>query len=153
MPVPVINLAQMRAWEKATWAAGQTEDEVIRRVGKRVARRARRMTRAGDTIVILAGKGHNGEDATAAKLYLDSRKVKLVELLLPASDLIKVEMILREKPALVIDGIFGIGLNRPLSESWQKNHRGGKRRPGAGSGSGCAVGVKCGNGRPFRSGY
>jgi hydroxyethylthiazole kinase-like uncharacterized protein yjeF len=120
MPVPVINLAQMRAWEKATWAAGQTEDEVIRRVGKRVARRARRMTRAGDTIVIFAGKGHNGEDATAAKLYLDSRKVKLVELLLPASDLIKVEMILREKPALVIDGIFGIGLNRPLSESWQK---------------------------------
>ena len=88
MPVPVINLAQMRAWEKATWAAGQTEDEVIRRVGKRVARRARRMTRAGDTIVIFAGKGHNGEDATAAKLYLDSRKVKLVELLLPASDLI-----------------------------------------------------------------
>jgi NAD(P)H-hydrate epimerase len=120
MPVPVINLAQMRAWEKATWAAGQTEDEIIRRVGKRVARRARKMTSAGDTIVILAGKGHNGEDATAAKLHLDGRKVKLVELLLPASDLIKVEMLVREKPDLIIDGIFGIGLNRPLSEAWQK---------------------------------
>jgi hydroxyethylthiazole kinase-like uncharacterized protein yjeF len=120
MPVPVINLAQMRAWEKATWAAGQTEDEIIRRVGKRVARRARKMTSAGDTIVILAGKGHNGEDATAAKLHLDGRKVKLVELLLPASDLIKVDMLLREKPDLIIDGIFGIGLNRPLSEAWQK---------------------------------
>jgi NAD(P)H-hydrate epimerase len=120
MPVPIINLAQMRAWEKATWAVGQTEEEIIRRVGKRVARRARKMTRAGDTIVILAGKGHNGEDATAAKLNLEGRKVKLVELLLPASDLIKVEMILREKPDLVIDGIFGIGLNRPLSEAWQK---------------------------------
>jgi NAD(P)H-hydrate epimerase len=120
MPVPVINLAQMRAWETATWASGQTEDEVIRRVGKRVARRARKMTRPGDTILILAGKGHNGEDATAAKAQLDGRKVKLLELLLPASDIIKVDMMLKEQPDLIIDGIFGIGLNRPLGESWQK---------------------------------
>jgi hypothetical protein len=27
MPVPVINLAQMREWEAATWATGQTEAE------------------------------------------------------------------------------------------------------------------------------
>jgi NAD(P)H-hydrate epimerase len=120
MPVPVISLAQMRAWEKATWASGQTEDEVIRRVGKRVARRARKMTRAGDTILILAGKGHNGEDATATKAQLEGRKVKLLELLLPASDLIKVDMMLQEQPDLIIDGIFGIGLNRPLGEAWQK---------------------------------
>ncbi len=120
MPVPVISLAQMRAWEKATWASGQTEDEVIRRVGKRVARRARKMTRPGDTILILAGKGHNGEDATAAKAQLEGRKVKLLELLLPASDVIKVDMMLQEQPDLIIDGIFGIGLNRPLGEAWQK---------------------------------
>ena len=120
MPLPIINVAQMRQWEKATWATGQTETEVIRRVGKRVARRARKLTRADDFIVILAGKGHNGDDARAAKPHLDGRKVKLLELLLPASDLLKVEMVLREKPALVIDGIFGIGLNRPLSEAWQK---------------------------------
>jgi hydroxyethylthiazole kinase-like uncharacterized protein yjeF len=120
MPIPVINVAQMRAWEKATWASGQTEGEIIRRVGKRVARRARKLTRADDMIVILVGKGHNGDDARAAKPHLDGRKVKLIELLLPASDLIKVEMTLKEKPALIIDGIFGIGLNRPLSEPWQK---------------------------------
>ena len=52
MPIPVISVAQMREWEAATWAAGQTEAEVIRRVGKRVARRARRLTRAGDTILV-----------------------------------------------------------------------------------------------------
>src|ERR1700722_4112292 len=120
MPIPVINLAQMRQWEKATWATGQTEAEIIRRVGKRVARRARKLTRTDDVIVIFTGKGHNGDDARAAKSHLDGRKVKVMELLLPASDLLKVEMILREKPALVIDGIFGIGLNRPLSEAWQK---------------------------------
>ena len=37
MSVPVINLAQMREWERATWAAGQTEAEVIRRVGEKIA--------------------------------------------------------------------------------------------------------------------
>ncbi len=120
MPIPVINLAQMRAWEKSTWASGQTEAEVIKRVGKRIARRARKLTCTGDTILILAGKGHNGDDARAAKPQLDGRKVKFLELLLPASDLLKVEMALREKPALIIDGIFGIGLNRPLAEAWQK---------------------------------
>src|SRR5436305_13744343 len=37
MAIPVITVAQMRDWEKATWAAGQTEGEVIRRVGLAVA--------------------------------------------------------------------------------------------------------------------
>ena len=120
MPVPIINLTQMREWENATWTTGQTQAEVIRRVGKRLARRARRLTRADDFILILAGKGHNGDDARAAKEFLDSRRVKVLELLLPDTDLLKLEMTLREKPALVIDGIFGIGLNRPLAEPWQK---------------------------------
>ncbi len=119
MPVPVINIAGMREWEKATWATGQTEAEVIRLVGKRVARRARRLTNADDFILILAGKGHNGDDARAAKEFLDGRKVKVLELLLPETDLLKLEMKLKEKPALIIDGIFGIGLNRALSEKWK----------------------------------
>jgi NAD(P)H-hydrate epimerase len=120
MSVPVINVAQMREWENATWAGGQTEAEVIRRVGKRLARRARKLTGAGDFILILAGKGHNGDDARAAKEFLDERQVKLLELFLPDTDLLPLEMALREKPVLIIDGIFGLGLNRPLSEAWQK---------------------------------
>src|SRR5579863_7764435 len=120
MAVPVINVEQMREWEKATWATGQTEAEVIRRVGKRLARRARRLTEAGAAILILAGKGHNGDDARAAKEFLEDRKVKVMDLLLPDSDLLNLEMALKEKPALVIDGIFGIGLNRKLSEAWQR---------------------------------
>ncbi len=120
MPVPVINIAQMREWEKATWASGQTEAEVIRRVGKRLAKRARKLTHPGDAILILAGKGHNGDDARAAREFLDERKVTLLELLLPDTDLFPLESALKEKPALIIDGIFGIGLNRPLNEPWQK---------------------------------
>jgi hydroxyethylthiazole kinase-like uncharacterized protein yjeF len=110
----------MREWEKATWATGQTEAEVIRRVGKRLARRARKLTDDDDSILILAGKGHNGDDARAAREFLDNRRVKIFEALLPDTDLLPLEMALKEKPALIIDGLFGIGLDRPLAEPWQK---------------------------------
>jgi len=120
MPIPVINTAQMRELEAATWATGQTEAEVIRRVGKRVARRARKLTRAGDTILFLVGKGHNGDDTRAAAKELDGRRAKVLEMFLPESDLLQLEMALAEKPALVVDGLFGLGLNRPLGGAWQK---------------------------------
>ena len=79
MPVPVINLAQMREWERATWAAGQTEAEVIRRVGEKIAERALQLTRSGDAILILAGKGHNGDDARAARKHLRDRRVEVLD--------------------------------------------------------------------------
>jgi len=120
MPIPVISSAQMREWEAATWATGQTEAEVIRRVGKRVARRARKLTRAGDTILFLVGKGHNGDDARAAAKQLEARRAEVLEMFLPETDLMPLESALQEKPALIVDGLFGLGLNRPLSEAWQQ---------------------------------
>ena len=119
MSVPVINLAAMREWETATWATGQTEAEVIRRVGKCLAFRARTLTSDQDLILILAGKGHNGDDARAAREYLQDRRVRLLDLLQPEADLEPLAAALREKPALIIDGLFGIGLSRPLAEPWQ----------------------------------
>ena len=110
----------MREWETATWATGQTEAEVIRRVGKCLALRARTLTSDQDLILILAGKGHNGDDARAAREYLHDRQVRLLDLLQPEADLEPLELALREKPALIIDGLFGIGLNRPLAEPWQQ---------------------------------
>jgi NAD(P)H-hydrate epimerase len=110
----------MREWERATWATGQTETEVIRCVGNRIACCARKLTGDDDTILILAGKGHNGDDARAAREFLDGRKVKLLDLLLPETDLQPLEGALREKPALIIDGLFGIGLDRPLTGPWLK---------------------------------
>src|SRR4051812_15512675 len=115
MPVPVITVAQMREWEKATWATGQTEAEVIRLVGKRVAQYAVRMTKPEDLILILAGKGHNGEDARAAREHLVERRVDLLDVKDPAADFSRLDALLSLNPALVIDGLFGIGLNRPLN--------------------------------------
>jgi len=120
MPIPVISIAQMREWEKATWATGQTEVEVIRRVGKFVAQHALQMTRAGDLILILAGKGNNGADVRAARDHLLERRVDLLEVTDPATDFSKLNTLLSLQPALVIDGLFGIGINRPLSAEWIK---------------------------------
>jgi NAD(P)H-hydrate epimerase len=121
MPVPVINLAQMREWEKATWAGGQTEDDVIRRVGKKIARRARKLTRSGDAILLLAGKGNNGNDVRAAEEFLDGRKVELLDIAAtPENFMPALTVALAQKPALIIDGLFGIGLNRALSDGWKK---------------------------------
>jgi ADP-dependent NAD(P)H-hydrate dehydratase / NAD(P)H-hydrate epimerase len=120
MSLPVINIAQMREWERATWAAGQTEAEVIRRVGKKIARRARKFTRSDDLILILVGKGNNGNDARAAREFLDGRKTELLEIEAPENFLPALETALAQKPALIIDGLFGIGLNRALSDGWRK---------------------------------
>jgi NAD(P)H-hydrate epimerase len=118
MPVPVISVAQMREWEAATWATGRTEEEVIRRVGKWVAYHACNLTRTGDHILLLAGRGHNGDDVRAAREHLTDRRVELLNVTLPEADLASLEAALDRNPALIVDGLFGIGLNRPLDESW-----------------------------------
>src|SRR5438105_11242253 len=110
MPIPVVTVDQMREWEKATWAAGQTEAEVIRRVGLEVARKALQLTRAGDHLLILAGKGNNGADARAAREHLTDRRSDLLDVKDPVADASKLEALLPLEPDLVIDGLFGTGL-------------------------------------------
>jgi NAD(P)H-hydrate epimerase len=118
MPVPVLTIAEMREWENATWATGQTEAAVIRRVGECVASQALRLTEPGDLILILSGKGNNGADARAALEFLIQRRVDLLEVADPAADMSKLKELLSLHPALVVDGLFGIGINRPLSAQW-----------------------------------
>src|SRR5437870_13542183 len=101
MPLPVLNIAPMREWEKATWASGQTEGEVIRRVGKCVARLALQLTRADELILILAGKGNNGADARAAREHLPGRRVEVLDVHDPQAELSKLEALLSLRPALI----------------------------------------------------
>jgi ADP-dependent NAD(P)H-hydrate dehydratase / NAD(P)H-hydrate epimerase len=118
MPLPVISIAQMREWEKATWSAGQTELNVIRRVGNAVARLALQMTQPGESILIIAGKGNNGQDALAAREALADRHAEVVEVKEPAADIRAMRAAVAQKPRLIIDGLFGIGLSRPLDSAW-----------------------------------
>lgn len=118
MPIPVLTVGQMREWEQATWATGITEQSVIQQVGQKLARRIQTLTRPGDSILLLAGKGHNGEDARAAAVHLTDRTVEVLPIQNPSSDLAKVQTLLAQRPALVVDGLFGIGLDRPLDPAW-----------------------------------
>lgn len=110
----------MRAWEDASWAAGRDQKEVIERVGHIVARRALRMTREDDRILVLAGAGHNGDDGRAAVAHLLNRRVKLLDVADPAAGFEELERLFQKRPRLIIDALFGIGLNRPLAPAWVK---------------------------------
>ena len=120
MSLPVISLAQMREWERLTWDSGQTADAVIQNVGRHLADRLRQLTHPGESLLFLAGKGHNGDDARAAAPALTERSAVLLEINSPEESLSTIISALAQKPALIVDGLFGIGLNRPLSADWQK---------------------------------
>ncbi len=121
MPLPILTVAQMREWERATWAAGQTENFVIEQVGAAIAARLMQLTKAADRILLLAGKGHNGDDVRAAIPALTDRKISLLDVRDPNASLPELTKLLRETHPFryVVDGLFGIGLSRPLDASWQ----------------------------------
>lgn len=118
MPLPVLTTVQMREWEQATWSSGQSEKQVIREVGKAVANLALSLTNTGDTILLLAGKGNNGADVLAAGDHLADRKVETLQVHDPAGQLPSLQQRLAGRPPLIVDGLFGIGLNRSLSADW-----------------------------------
>ena len=120
MSLPVISVEQMRRWEAATWESGKTEEEIIAQVGEVVAARVMELTRPGDAILLLAGKGHNGDDVRAVANHLPEREVSLLSVTDPAKTRQKLPLDLDPAPALVVDGLFGIGLNRPLNADWMQ---------------------------------
>ncbi len=118
MPAPVISVAQMREWEQASWAAGRTQAAVIGRVGELVARRARQMMQPGCRVLVLAGKGHNGDDARQAAEHLPKDARECVRNVTAPDGIGEAVASLEKRPALIVDGLFGIGLNRPLDGPW-----------------------------------
>lgn len=121
MPLPVVSIKQMREWEQRTWATGITESSVIERAGKAVAGYALRLTKTGDAVLVIAGRGHNGDDARVAAQNLPEREVTIIEAQEPADAIAKLkEWTAGHRPtrSLIIDGLFGIGLNRPLEGGW-----------------------------------
>src|SRR5439155_14304708 len=95
-------------------------ENVIRQAGTAIARRAEQLTKAGDFILVLCGKGHNGDDARIAAEAICERKVNLLSVTDPEAVAAELAALLARKPALLIDGLFGIGLNRALRLDWIK---------------------------------
>jgi hydroxyethylthiazole kinase-like uncharacterized protein yjeF len=120
MPAPIITCSQMRDWEQRTWAAKRTPFEVISRVGHILTARIRQLTRPGDAILVLAGKGHNGDDARQIVTNLKDREVILLNALEPRAALKEFSSLLSVPQTLIVDGIFGIGLHSTLNPHWQR---------------------------------
>lgn len=128
------SVTQIRRAEQLALAEGR---ELMPLAGKAAAEFIAARYPHPISILVLAGPGNNGGDALTAASLLRERGDEVVVLLpsgpgkLPPdaaaawqawSD--KKGPVLTELPAhsafdVVIDGLFGIGLNRPLSDSWQ----------------------------------
>ena len=115
MPLPVITVAQMRDWEARTWAAGVSQESVMQQAGQAVAGFIRSSLDPGNRILFLIGKGNNGGDARIAAESLAEYSCEL----LSVTDGTEVLPDLSEV-ALVVDGLFGIGLNRSVSSDWAR---------------------------------
>lgn len=119
MAAPVISVNQMREWEKASWAAGRSAADVIDLVGRRIAARLEALTKPGEKILLLAGKGHNGDDVRAAQRHLNAdRPRELLDVTDPRLALQKFKS--AAGCSWIVDGLFGTGLDRPLDNSWQR---------------------------------
>lgn len=120
MSSTVLTIKQMRDWESATWRTGQTEQAVIARVGSVIARRVKELFPEETRVLIIVGKGNNGNDARQACPHLGDFEVELLEVNDPGKQLADLKKSLAQQPGLIIDALFGIGLNRPLNPPWQR---------------------------------
>jgi len=112
--IPVYTTAEIRRIEAT---AGDTQPTLMERSGLAAADLAARIIPdAGKDILVLAGPGNNGGDARIAARILAERffRVTLVEAAnaanIPAD----------KRWALIIDGLFGIGLGREISGDYAK---------------------------------
>jgi len=119
MPAPVVTVAQMRDWEAAAWADGRDVAEVMRLAGGAVARSATALTCERDFILLLVGPGNNGGDTKLAAEQITGRSLEVIDVD-GLKDIQKIKKGLERKPGLIVDGLFGIGLNRPLNEDWRE---------------------------------
>ena len=118
MSLPVLTAEQMRAWEAASWAVKVSVNAVVGVVGDRLTARIRSLLPSGGRVLLLAGKGHNGDDVRAAAARLKGVDIELVNVHDPITAIDRVRTGLSRFPLLVVDGLFGIGLRGPLSEPW-----------------------------------
>jgi NAD(P)H-hydrate repair Nnr-like enzyme with NAD(P)H-hydrate epimerase domain len=77
MSIPVLSSEAMRAWEARSWAAGRDHWRVIARVGALLASKLMARTQPGERVLLLAGKGHNGDDVRAMIPWLVDRRVEV----------------------------------------------------------------------------
>jgi len=127
---PILRAAQLRTLERA-----HAHEALMERAGEAAAQVAQQMAQPGKPIVVLAGPGNNGGDAfvVARRLrsaFFDVRVVFRGDASRLPSDAanafaamtaggLAVDATLpNARPGLIVDGLFGIGLARPLAREY-----------------------------------
>ncbi|MBY0383391.1 MAG: NAD(P)H-hydrate dehydratase [Xanthobacteraceae bacterium] len=125
----LLNVEQMTAADRLTIEGGTPGFALMQRAGEAVAEAAERLAPHGD-ILVVAGRGNNGGDGFVAATVLAGRGRKVAVALLCKPDSLKGDAACAAgewkgsllpftpgaigKPALIIDAIFGAGLDRPV---------------------------------------
>ena len=78
MPLPIISVSQMRDWENRTWEAGVAQQSVMQLAGQHLADYISHLTKPGQSVLFLIGKGNNGGDARVAADRISDRKISLL---------------------------------------------------------------------------
>ncbi len=108
MSVPIYTTEEIRRIEAA---AGNAQPPLMERAGRAAADLAMRLSAdGGKDILVLAGPGNNGGDARIAARILQERFYRVTTL--TAEDAARLPEATRW--ALVIDGLFGIGLTKEI---------------------------------------
>ncbi len=121
----------MAAADRAAIAGGTTGATLMERAGRAVADAVSRRLRPGEPVLVICGPGHNGGDGFVAARLLRERGLRVTLALAGARDAIRgdaiaaaarwpgqVEALAAVEPrehALVVDALYGAGLNRPIS--------------------------------------
>ncbi len=157
--LPILTTEQMRQWEEDSWKEGISQPDVIRTVGNKVAdcllqtiydhaknrysslendpkelEKGIEQVMQTQQILVLAGPGHNGDDARVAANFLRGKvkEVQVLEVKDPKKALKTFKKLVADRknffepmttssrfcPTFIVDGMFGIGLNRPLSQDY-----------------------------------
>ena len=108
MKGPIYLTADIRRVERA---AGNVTPPLMQRAGAAAAELAAKLV-SGKDVLVLAGPGNNGGDARIAAELLKQKffRVTIAEKDIPA----------QKDWGLVIDGLFGIGLARPIEGNYAK---------------------------------
>jgi ADP-dependent NAD(P)H-hydrate dehydratase / NAD(P)H-hydrate epimerase len=125
----ILTVSEMAAADQAAIAGGTSGLSLMRRAGQAVALAADAMAERG-RIVVVAGRGNNGGDGfiAAAELAAKGRDVSVILLCDPATLKGDAALAAAEwkgpvlpwnpsalgEPNLIIDALFGAGLNRPV---------------------------------------
>ena len=129
-PVELLTPAEMTEADRRAVVIGQDSYRLMERAGAAVAAAAGRMVEAGSRIIVLAGPGNNGGDGFVAARFLFEAGYQVVVALFGDPDRLKGDAAIAARAwagktvaadgnfskgaDLIIDGLFGAGLDRPV---------------------------------------